>query len=211
MKNKTPALIALAALVLLWWVFPPFHLRSLKAMREAQANQQVSAADFAARFWNEQLLPATTQAADAAAVLEKIVSAPRAVREQYGRAVGVGDSYFLFVRGSGRVVSADENRVALRLPAEGDEPQIVIELGFVFGNAVRDATGLISASAFPNAQEFNDVSAALNGLVETNVLPQLPRIAKVGGRIQFVGCAEVGDEDLDLKPLKLVPIVVQAD
>ena len=86
----------------------------------------------------------------------------------------------------------------------------MIELGFVFGNAVRDATGLITASSYPNAQEFNDISAALNSMVEANVLPQLQQIAKVGDRIQFVGCAEVGDEDTDLKPLKLVPVMVKA-
>jgi len=86
----------------------------------------------------------------------------------------------------------------------------VIELGFVFGNAVRDATGLIKASDYPNAQEFNDISAALNSMVETNVLPQLQEMAKVGGRIQFVGCVEVGDEEMDLKPLKVVPIEVKA-
>ena len=60
-------------------------------------------------------------------------------------------------------------------------------------------------------QEFNDISAALNSMVETNVLPRLPQVATVGSRIQFVGCVEVGDEDMDLKPLKLVPIEVKAD
>jgi predicted lipoprotein len=76
---------------------------------------------------------------------------------------------------------------------------------------VRDATGLIKASNYPNAQEFNDISAALNSIVETNVLPQLQRIAKVGGRIQFAGCVEVGEEESDLKSLKLVPILVKPD
>jgi predicted lipoprotein len=208
MKNKVPALVVVLGLAGLCWAFPPFHLRSLKAVREAHENQQFNATDFAARFWNERLLPAAENAADAAVVLETAASSPQAVRERFGRTVGVGDSFFLFVRGSGRVVSADGNNVGLRLQGEGDQPQIVIELGFVFGNAVRDATGLISASDYPNAQEFNEIAAALNGMVETNVLPQLQQIAKVGGRIQFMGCVEVADEDLDLKPLKLVPIEV---
>jgi predicted lipoprotein len=203
--------VVVATLAVLCWVFPPFHIRSLKAVREAQANQQFNAAEFAARFWTEQLLPAADQAVDALTVLDKIASDPKSVREVYGRTVGVGSSYYLFLRGDGRVVSADDESIGLSLKPEGDEAQIVIELGFVFGNAVRDATGLIKPSDYPNAQEYNEVSASLNSIVETNVLPQLQRTAKVGTRIPFAGCVEVADEAMDLKPLKLVPIHVKPD
>lgn len=206
MKRVVPALVVLAALAGLCWVFPPFHVRSLREVREAQANKQFNAADFAAKFWTEKLRPAAEHAADAATVLDRIHSDPKSVREQYGRTVGVSSSYYLFLRGEGLVVSADDDSIGLSLKPDSDEAQIIIELGFVFGNAVRDATGLIRASSYPNAQEFNDISAVLNGIVETNVLPELQKVAKVGSRIQFVGCAEVGDEELDLTPLKLVPI-----
>ena len=192
-------------------MFPPFHIRSLKAVRAVAEDQQFNAADFASRFWKERLLPAAEQASDAEAVLERITADPKSVREQFGRTVGVSSSYYLFLRGQGRVVSADENSIGLRLAPDGDEAQIVIELGFVFGNAVRDATGLISASSYPNAQEYNDIAAALNGIVETNVLPQLQHVARVGSRIRFAGCAEVGDEEVDLQPLKLVPVLVTGD
>jgi len=209
MKSKVPALVVLAVLAILGWAFPPFHVRSLKAVRGAVEDQRFDAGEFASRFWTEQLLPAAGQATDAAAVLERIATDPKAVRAEFGRTVGVGSSYFLFLQGSGRVVNADENSIGLRLTPGGGDAEIVIELGFVFGNAVRDGSGLISASSYPNAQEYNDISAALNGMVETNVLPQLPPIAKAGSRIQFAGCVEVADEDLDLKPLKLVPIEVK--
>lgn len=211
MKRVIPLLVVLVALTLLGVVFPPFHVRSLKVVRAAAASKQFNAPEFTAQFWTEQLLPAAGQASDAGAVLDKINTDLKSVRAQFGRTVGVGSSYYLFLRGDARVVSADENSISLSLKPTGDEAQMVIDLGFVFGNAVRDATGLIKASSYPNAQEFNDISAALNSLVETNVLPQLKQVAKVGSRIQFVGCVEVGDEDMDLKPLKLVPIEVKAD
>jgi predicted lipoprotein len=211
MKPALPWLIALVVLAGLCRAFPPFHIRSLKAVREAQAYAQFNATDFVGRFWNEKLLPATGQAADATKVLAAIAAAPRQVREQFGRTVGVSSSYFLFVRGAGRVVSADADNIGLTLKPEGHETDIIVPLGLVFGNAVRDGTGLLNSSAYPNAQEFNDISAALNRIVETNVLPQLQQIATVGKRIQFAGCVEVGDEEQDLKPLKLVPISMKAE
>jgi predicted lipoprotein len=186
-------------------------VHSLKVVREAQASQQFNAADFVGRFWSEKLLPATEKATGAMQVIAAVASRPAKVREQFGRTVGVSSSYFLFVRGTGRVVSASDDSIGLSLQPEGDTADVVVPLGMVFGNAVRDGTGLLDSSSYPNAQEFNDISAALNSIVETNVLPQLQRMAVVGKRIRFAGCAEIGDEEQDLRPLKLVPIFVKAE
>jgi len=69
---------------------------------------------------------------------------------------------------------------------------------------------LLDANAYPNSEQFNDISAALNHIAERQVLPELQRIAAIGKQIQFAGCVEVADEDQDLKLLKLVPIFVKA-
>ena len=207
-KALSVVVIVMAALC---WAFPPFHIRSLKAVRAERALAKFNAVDFVGQFWNEKLLPATAKAPDVVEVRTTIATAPKQVREKYGRTVGVSSSYFLFLRGTGRVVSVDSDNIGLALTAEGHEPDVVVPLGLVFGNAVRDGTGLLDPSSYPNSQDFNDISAALNSIVETNVLPQLQRIATVGKRIQFTGCVEVNDEEQDLKPLKLVPISVKSE
>ena len=206
MNKALPAVIAVVVLAGLCWAFPPIRVRSLQAVRQAQVNAQFNASDFVSRFWAERLLPATTQATDVAKVLEAIAGGPQKVREQFGRTVGVSSAYFLFVRGSGRVVKVSQEQIDLAV--NGDDADVTVPLGLVFGNAARDGTGLLDSSSYPNAQQFNDISAALNSLVETNVLPQLRRLAAVGKRIHFAGCVEVGDEEQDLKPLKLVPISI---
>jgi predicted lipoprotein len=192
-------------------MFPPFRVRSLKAVREAQTGAQSNATEFVGKFWEEKLLPATAQAAEATQVLETIEAGPEKVREQFGRTVGVSSSYFLFVRGAGVVVKVSEDGIDLAVSGKSEVADVSVPLGLVFGNAVRDGTGLLDSSNYPNAQEFNDLSAALNSMVETNVLPQLQRMAAVGKRIRFAGCVEVEDEERDLKPLKLVPISVSLE
>jgi len=211
MNRFLPWLIALILVTGLCGLFPPFRVHSLKAVREAQASQQFNAADFVGRFWGEKLLPATEQAAEVTQVLAAVANSPGQVREQFGRTVGVSSSYFLFVRGAGRVVSVTEDSIGLAVKPGGDGEEVVVPLGFVFGNAVRDGTGLLDSSSYPNAQEYNDISAALNSIVETNVLPQLQQMAKVGQRLQFAGCVEVADEEVDLQPLRLVPITVKPE
>ena len=204
-------IIAAAVLVIFCWAFPPFHIRSLNDIRAAQIRTQFNATDFVNQFWTEKLLPAAEHATDASKLLQAIAADPNNVGTQFGRTVGVSSSYFLFLRGSGRVTSVDADNIGLSLKSDSNEAQIVVPLGLVFGNAVRDGTGLLDSSSYTNAQEFNDISAALNNIVETKVLPELERMAAVGIRIKFAGCVEVDDEETDLKPLKLVPISVKPE
>ncbi|MFO1477226.1 MAG: DUF2291 family protein [Verrucomicrobiota bacterium] len=211
MKRMLPWLVVLALGAGLCRLFPPFRVHSLKAVREAQAAGRFDPVAFAHEFWSGRMLPATDRAADAALVLAAISGGPAKVREQFGRTVGVSGSYFLFLRGSARVVSTNDDAIGLSVKPGGDTADIVVPLGLVFGNAVRDGTGLLDSSSYPNAQEFNDISAALNSIVETNVLPRLQQAARIGRRLQFAGCAEVADEESDLKPLKLVPIKIEPE
>jgi predicted lipoprotein len=211
MKRILPWLISGLVVAGFCWAFPPFHIRSSKQVKEQIASTQFNATNFIERFWNDQLLQATDRAADVEKVLAMIAVQPQAAREQFGRSVGISSSYYFFLRGTGRVVSVSDDNIGLSLKAEGDEADVLVPLGLVFGNAVRDGTGLLNSSTFPNAQEFNDIAAGLNNLVETRVLPELQRLAVVGKRVQFVGCVEVADEEQDLNPLKLVPISVKLE
>ena len=211
MNKAIPALAVIIVLAGLCWLFPPFHLRSVKQVKAEIADAKFNAADFVKPFWSEKLLPSADQAVDAEKVLAVIATNPQKVREQFGRTLGISSSYCLYLRGSGRVVSVSDDSIGLSLKNDGDVVDISVPLGLVFGNAVRDGTGLINPSTYPNAQDFNDISAGLNLIVETRVLPELQKIAKVGTKVRFVGCAEVADEDSDLKPLKLSPISVKLD
>jgi predicted lipoprotein len=204
-------IIAILALAGCCWLFPPFHIRSLKTVRAAAAYAKFNATDFVGTFWKERLLPAADQAADAGKVLAAIAAGPKNAQAQFGRSVGISSSYYFFLRGTGRVVRVNDDSIGLSLKSDGTDVEVLVPLGLVFGNAVRDGTGLLDASAFPNAQEFNDISAGLNRIVETQVLPELQRIAAAGNRIRFAGCVEVADEDADLKPLKLVPVFVKLE
>lgn len=211
MKQNTVILGGVAVLGVLCLAFPPIHIRSLAKTRATQASTQFNAKDFAAQFWQARLLPAVEKAADAEQLVAAIAASKENARKQFGRTVGMGNSYYFFLRGSGWVVKVENDSIGLSLKANGEEVDVAVPLGLVFGNALRDATGLLNASDYSNSQNFNDIAASLNHLAETQVLPELQRIAVVGKRVQFAGGVEVADEDEDLKPLKLVPIFVKAE
>ena len=142
--------------------------------------------------------------------LAAIQSDPAAAKKKFSRSVGFSDTYFYFVSGTGRVVSVSDDEVSLAITPGSTNAEVTLLAGLIFGDAIRDGTGLLNAGAYSNSQDFNDISAALDHLVETRVLPRLHQQAKIGAHISFAGCAEVDDEANDLKPLKVIPIQTKA-
>lgn len=146
----------------------------------------------AARFWRTELPAAYGRAADLTEVARAVRSDPGRARVRFGKAAGLGAAYY-FLRGRGRVVSREGNRLLLA-PAGGGTELILIRLGPVFGDAVRDGCGLIDVNAFPGLEEYNAFSAQLNSLVERTVLPRLRAQAVVGATIDLVGCAQAPED-----------------
>src|SRR3712207_6950353 len=60
----------------------------------------------------------------------------------------------LFRSGTGRVVAAGEDSVGLRVAAGDGPPDVVLEAGPVFGNAIRDGTGLLTVRSEEHTSEL---------------------------------------------------------
>jgi predicted lipoprotein len=206
MNRLTAWLIGIAATAGVCWLFPLFHVVTLKSATAEKVAATFDAMKFAESFWTNRLLPAMTKCSPAETLIPLIQTDPVVAKKKYSRGSGVGDSYFYFVTGAGRIIAVSDDEISIAVTAGGTNAEISLQTGLIFGNALRDGTGLLSPSDYPNSQDYNDISAALNHIVETSVQPKLREQAKVGATISFAGCAEVNDESVDLKPLKAIPI-----
>jgi len=206
MKRFLQWLALAIGLAVLCRVFPLFHVVPLERAMAKKAAAVFDPAEFAETFWNERLLKSLDRAVPAQTLIPAIQKNPAEARKQFSHHLGFSDSYLYFVSGRGRVLTVTEDEITLAISKDASTPEISLQVGFLFSNAVRDGTGLLNVNNFPNSQDFNAISEALNHLVETRVQPALREQAKVGGVIQFTGCAEVNDETMDLKPLKVVPV-----
>lgn len=200
------ALAALAVAALVCWRFPLFHIVPLKQAEAAQQAGAFDAAKVAEDFWNAKLLPATDRAVELKDLLASFTKDPAVARTQHGRTLGIGGATMFLVRGSGKITSVAEDSLVLSL--DGSGTPVTLNLGLLFGNTVRDASGLLDVSAYPDSQEFNALSTQLNALVETKVAPALKQGAAVGKSVRFAGCFELG-EDAKLEALTLIPIKVE--
>ena len=199
--------VAIGAAVL-WCFFPPFRIKRIGdagSPRPASVSTSapVNVADYAEEFWNDRLPGAFGNAVDIEELFAAVDRDAGQARSKFGRQVGLGGACFLFIRGTGRVEEAAADYCTLKI---GEGPRRVrIRTGVVVGNTVRDSTGLVDVNQFANSQDFNNVSAELNGRVEANVIAPARERLRVGARVRFVGCAQVsGDGDFDA--LALVPV-----
>ena len=210
MASRTiKSIIALLALALLLWLVPPFHVVPLRAARQQSAEAAFHAAAFVERLWSERLLKSASQGVDAAKLLAELQKDPKAAREKYGRMVGLSSTCYYYVSGTGRVVAVTNSSISLALGDGAAVPDVIVETGNIFGNAVRDGTGLLNVNDFPNSRDFNDISSEINRRIEERVLPSLRAKASVGARVRFAGCAEISSEEIDLHPLRIVPVVAE--
>jgi len=186
-----------------------FRVVPLDEARQLQESQVFDPKAFAEKFWAERLMRSLEDATDAAVLFAAIERDREAAEERYARTLGIGSVYYYYVGGVGDVLSVSEDSLELSLAKDGTDTAIVIVTGNIFGNAIRNGTGLLDVSDFPNSRDFNNISREINRIVETRVVPPFLETVEVGARVRFVGCAEIMDEDTDLHPMRLIPVVLE--
>jgi len=206
---KSPLAWAIGILLAagLCWLFPPFHVLPLRKAQNAQKLAAFDAAAFAREFWQKKLLPATDRATPATELLAALANDPGAARQRFGRSPGLSGTSYFFVKGSGVVAATEKETIQITLEVPS-QPTVELLTGLLFGNIVRDGTGLLNISDFPNSQDFNAISTELNRIVETQVVPALRARAAVGNAIRFTGCCEL-EEGPAPKVLQVIPVKVE--
>lgn len=199
--------LVLAAFVTLYWV-PLFHLVPLKKAREQSAARDFDAAAYVDAFWQGPLLESADRAVDATALLAALKADPSDAAKRFGHRLGLSGTASFLVSGRGEIVAVDDDTVSIA-GQPGGPATVVIAGGPVFGNAIRDGSGLLDVSDFSNAQDFNALSAEINHRVEEQVWPLLEANAVVGKTVRFVGGVEFADSDGVPSSLYLVPIVIE--
>jgi predicted lipoprotein len=186
--------------------FNSVYFEKLDAHRAAagtRAAGRFEATAYAASFWSTKLRPALAQAHDLPMLLTDLQATPQTAFKVQSHALGIGNIRYFLVKGAGTITAVRENDVAVRL-TNGAEVRLATE--YIFGNAVRDATGLIHITDFENTADLNNVSEQLNTLVRTQVVAPFRAAARPGLAVQFAGAIELNQAHLHLNNLEVIPL-----
>lgn len=179
-----------------------------KKLNEVKAlvSKDFDAKSYAAKYFNAKLIPALNSAVEINQLIALLQKDKAKTFDTYSHALDIGNIRFFLVKGEGVITAINENDVSVLAKADSSERKVQIATEFVFGNAIRDASGLIDINEFKNTMDFNNVSAELNKIVRSKVLPPFKTNARKGDTVQFFGAIELNREYPDIEKIEVIPV-----
>jgi len=206
LKKVIKYIISIAVIIVV--VYNSVYFKKLDEVKASLTAKEFNAATYAQTFWAAKLTPNMNKAIDIAQLTAMLSNDAPKTFDTYSHALGIGNLRYFLVKGKGIITSINEDDVSVLLQPDTSRQTIMLATEYIFGNAVRDATGLININEFNNTMDFNNVSAELNKIIRERVLPSFKKNAKKGNTIEFIGAIELNKEHLDLSKIEVIPVVI---
>lgn len=191
-------------LVLLVVLYNSVYFKKLDEVNASSS--KFDAKTYARNYFNKKLIPSLNNAVEINQLLTLLQQNKDEAFEKYSHALGIGNIRYFLVKGEGPVTAINENDVEITARADTNQKPLSIATEFVFGNAIRDASGKIDINEFTNTMDFNNVSAEINKIVRGEVLPPFKASVKKGDTVQFAGAVELNKEHLNVEKIEIIPV-----
>jgi predicted lipoprotein len=205
MRNKAIKYL-LSILLIAFLGYKSMYFRKLDDVKTESSANVFNAGTFARSFYDNKLLQSVDSAVDLSTLISLLRSEPEQAFKQYSRALAIGNIRYFLVRGEGTITSIGDDAVALELNSRSIKANVNIATEFVYGNAIRDASGLLNLNDFSNTADFNSISENINNIIRNEVLPPFVAKAKPGTSVKFAGAIELNQKYVDVDSLEIVPI-----
>ncbi|HKK82162.1 MAG TPA: DUF2291 family protein [Prolixibacteraceae bacterium] len=181
-------------------------IQNLDKHNVADTADEFNAAAYARDIWENKMPGAIGDAPALISLTKTLAADPETAFNNYGRKLGISKTYYFIAYGEGVIKSVNEENIVIVIKGG---TQIRLATDFIFGNTVRDGSGIVDIDDFVNMTDFNNVSIELNNIVKEEIVPQLDELAQPGMMVDFAGTFAVGEEDVDVRNIRIVPVSVK--
>jgi predicted lipoprotein len=199
-KKGLRYVVAIIVVIFLTW--NSVYFKKLSEVK-ASAVKQFNAVLYARNYMDKQLLPSAGKAPEVDQLIAQLKNKPDSTFKSYAHAIAIGNIRFFMASGKGIVTAIDDNDVYLLTP---DKQTIKIATEYIFGNALRDAPGIININDFTNTMDLNNVSAEVNKIVRDEVIPSFKSKVKKSSTVTFSGAFELNQEHINLNNIEIIPV-----
>ncbi len=185
------------------------YFKKLSEMKKATENQ-LDAGVYAKNLWEGELQTSINSAIELPLLLKSINENADAAFEQNTHALAIGNYRYAMVKLKGKIIAVNENEVlvSVALPHADSLLTVAITTEFVYGNAVRDASGLLDAKDFNNASDLNNIAEALNELVRKNIVPEIRKTTKQNNKLEIIGAVQLNREHVAKEMFEIIPLKI---
>ena len=203
-RNKSKYVVAAAIVVLV--LYHSFYFETLEKRQAANTDKAFDIERYVKDFWGK-LSNTMDEAADAKQLLGLLrVDVHKGIEEYSTKTGHVTSTHFFLLQGQGKILSVLEDGVLVSLTGTEAAGEILVATDLIFGNAVRDASGLVDSDDFEDSMDYNKVSEHINSIIMSEVIAPFRDTATEGATLRFIGAAEIFEGDPQISPLQIVPI-----
>jgi predicted lipoprotein len=198
--------LLVAAIALLGYKSVYFEKLSTRKNNTAAAFDAVG---FSKKLWGEQMSAKMDSAVQLSALIDAITKDGEAAMKKYTNALAVGNYRYVLVKLKGTVTDVKEDEVSLSVKQNDSLLHVNLATEFIYGNAVRDASGLVQVKDFPNTNNLSSISEELNKIIRSAVLPSFKQAVKKGDKVNVIAAVEINAAHIHWQGIELLPVRLQ--
>jgi predicted lipoprotein len=184
------------------------YIKKLSGIKVA-TGEKFDAVIFSKKLWTEKLPARISSAVDLATFIKAAQTNPANAFSKYSNALGIGNYRYALIKAEGVVTIINEDDITLQVKLDDSLMTVRLATEFIYGNAIRDASGLVDVKNFPNTMDLNNISEELNKMVRKNVLPSFKTAVKKGDKLIVTGAIEIHKEHIKWNELEIIPVQLQ--
>jgi predicted lipoprotein len=182
------------------------YIKKLSAVR-ATTPTAFDAAAFSKKLFAEQLPARIQSAVPLDTLLRALEANPNEAFDKYTNALAIGNICYSLVQATGRVVAIKDDEVIIQVGAAPVTIHLATE--YIYGNAIRDASGLVNVKDFVNTTDLNNISESLNKQVKELILPPFKNSVQKTDSVWFAGALELNKEHVHVQEPEVIPVQVK--
>lgn len=184
------------------------YFKKLNAITK-EGVQKFDAKTYTAALWKNKMPAVIASAMDFDQLLLAIEKDPQQAFEKNTHALAIGNYRYAMVKMSGTVIAENEDDFVIETVLGGNKKQLRVTTEFIYGSAVRDASGLIDIKDFTNASDLNAIAESFNETIKKTVVQPFKKSLVTGLKIELVAAVELNKENMVLDQLVLLPVQIK--
>ena len=184
------------------------YIKKLSEVKKV-VDEKFDAVAYSKKLWDEKFPARSDSAIALTTLLRAIETNQPAAFSKYSNAMAIGNYRYSLVKVSGTVTVINEDDLILQVSHADSLMEVKLATEFIYGNAIRDASGLLDIKDFTNTTDLNNISEELNKTVRNTVLPSFKKQVKKGDKIEVTGAVEINQEHIRLNELELIPVQIK--
>ena len=195
----------LSGALLVFLCYNAVYFKKLDEVKKGTVVSKFNAVQYARNYYNK-VVRVAEKSMEYNALLSLLKTDPDKAFAEHAHALGIGNIKYFLVTGKGIIKAINESSITVLVKSDSAESVANIATEYVFGNAIRDASGIIKLNEFSSTTDLNNVSAEINKIVRSEVLPPFIANAKAGQNISFTGAIELNKKFLNTTGIEILPI-----